>query len=79
MALFPDAQLHWFANCGHVPQLDVTAETVALILAVTEGRYEPQPPVSTSTKESEVTGTVFLGMGVAVVLVGLFLTFGLKR
>ncbi|SOD95255.1 alpha/beta fold hydrolase [Spirosoma fluviale] len=79
LALFPDAQLHWFSNCGHVPQLDVPAETVALILAVTEGRYEPQPPVPTGAKESEVTGKVFLGVGVAVVLVGLFLTFGMKR
>ncbi|MCK8495524.1 MULTISPECIES: alpha/beta fold hydrolase [Spirosoma] len=79
LALFPDAQLHWFSNCGHVPQLDVPAETVALILAVTEGRYEPQTPVSTETKESEVTENVFIGVGVAVLLVGLFLTFGLKR
>ena len=53
--------------------------TVALILAVTEGRYEPQTPVSTETKESEVTENVFIGVGVAVLLVGLFLTFGLKR
>ena len=79
LALFPDAQLHWFSNCGHVPQLDVPAETVALILAVTEGRYEPQTPVPTSAKESEVTGKVFIGVGVAVLLVGLFLTFGRKR
>ena len=79
LALFPDAQLHWFSNCGHVPQLDVPAETVALILAVTEGRYEPQTPVPTSAKESEVRGKVFIGVGVAVLLVGLFLTFGRKR
>ena len=79
LALFPDAQLHWFSNCGHVPQLDVPAETVALILAVTEGRYEPQTPVSTETKESEVTENVFIGVGVAVLLVGLLVTFGLKR
>ena len=79
LALFPDAQLHWFSNCGHVPQLDVPAETVALILAVTEGRYEPQTPVHAGAKESEVTGNVFLGVGVGVLLVGLFLTFGLKR
>jgi pimeloyl-ACP methyl ester carboxylesterase len=79
LALFPDAQLHWFSNCGHVPQLDVPAETVALILAVTEGRYEPQTPAPTSAKQSEVTGKAFLGVGVAVVLVGLLLTFSLKR
>jgi pimeloyl-ACP methyl ester carboxylesterase len=79
LALFPDAQLHWFSNCGHVPQLDVPAETVALILAVTEGRYESQTPVPTSAKESEVTGKVFIRVGVAVLLAGLFLTFGRKR
>jgi pimeloyl-ACP methyl ester carboxylesterase len=79
LTLFPDAQLHWFSHCGHVPQLDVPAETVALILAVTEGRYEPQTPAPTSAKESEVIKKAVLGVGVAVVLVGLFLTFGLKR
>lgn len=62
-----------------MPQLDAPAETVALILAVTEGRYEPQTPDSTSVKESEVTGNVFISVGVGMLLVGLFLTFGLKR
>lgn len=79
LTLFPDAQLHWFSNSGHVPQLDVPAETVALILAVTEGIYEPQTPVPIWAKESEVTKKAFIGVGVAVVLIGLYLTFGLKR
>lgn len=30
--LFPDAQLHWFENCGHFPQWDDPQETVRLIL-----------------------------------------------
>lgn len=30
---FPDAQLHWFENCGHFPQWDKPAETARLILA----------------------------------------------
>lgn len=79
LELFPDAQLHWFSNCGHVPQLDEPAETVALILAVTDGRYEPQTQLLTATRASEVTGKVFIGLGVAVLLVGLFLTFGKQR
>lgn len=33
--LFPDARLHWFANCGHFPQWDQRAETVQLILETT--------------------------------------------
>ena len=79
LALFPDAQLHWFSNCGHVPQLDVPAETVALILAVTDGRYEPQSQPLTATNASAVTEKVVLGLGVAVLLAGLFLTFGKNR
>lgn len=77
--LFPDAHLHWFSNCGHVPQLDVPAETVALILAVTEGRYEPQTPVPILAKPSISAGTVFLGLSAAVLVVGLFLAFGGRR
>ncbi|GAB3222786.1 alpha/beta fold hydrolase [Spirosoma arcticum] len=77
--LFPDAQLHWFSHCGHVPQLDVPAETVALILAVTEGRYELQSQVHTSARASELTGKVFIGLSAAVLVVGLFLSFGGRR
>ena len=36
MKLFPDAQLHWFEDCGHFPQWDQTKETVRLILAITQ-------------------------------------------
>jgi pimeloyl-ACP methyl ester carboxylesterase len=32
---FPDAELHWFDACGHFPQWDAPAETVALVLART--------------------------------------------
>lgn len=35
---FPDATLHWFDACGHFPQWDAPAETVALILASTGAR-----------------------------------------
>ncbi|QMW02484.1 alpha/beta fold hydrolase [Spirosoma foliorum] len=79
LKLFPDAQLHWFSNCGHVPQLDVPAETIALILAVTDGRYEPQSQLPATTKASAVTENVLIGLGVGVLLVGLFLTFGKQR
>ena len=79
LALFPDAHLHWFSTCGHVPQLDVPAETVALILAVTEGRYEPQLEVPSLAKPSVSAGTVFMGLSAAVLVVGLFLAFGGKK
>ncbi|MBD2704352.1 alpha/beta fold hydrolase [Spirosoma sp. BT702] len=79
LKLFPDAQLHWFSNCGHVPQLDVPAETIALILAVTDGCYEPQSQLPPATKASAVTENVLIGLGVGVLLVGLLLTFGIKR
>jgi pimeloyl-ACP methyl ester carboxylesterase len=42
LALFPDAELHWFEDCGHFPQLDVPHETTQLILDVTDGIYQPQ-------------------------------------
>ena len=76
LALFPDAQLHWFSNCGHVPQLDVPAETVALILAVTEGRYLPPSPVPRFTKPSVSAGDVLVGLSAVVLVMGLFLAFG---
>lgn len=34
-ALFPDAQVHWFDDCGHFPQWDSPAETVRVILDAT--------------------------------------------
>lgn len=37
LELFPDARLHWFENCGHLPHWDVPEETVKLILSVTGG------------------------------------------
>jgi pimeloyl-ACP methyl ester carboxylesterase len=33
--LFPDASLHWFADCGHFPHWDQPEETVRLILEST--------------------------------------------
>ncbi|TGE24266.1 alpha/beta fold hydrolase [Hymenobacter aquaticus] len=39
VAKFPDARLHWFANCGHFPQWDQPAEAARLILATL--RREP--------------------------------------
>lgn len=38
LALFPDAQLHWFDRCGHFPHWDAPAETVQLILSALAGR-----------------------------------------
>jgi len=34
-ALYPDAHLHWFADCGHFPHWDQPDETVELILKTT--------------------------------------------
>lgn len=36
LELFPDAELHWFNNCGHFPQWDQPQETINLILRTTE-------------------------------------------
>ncbi len=32
---FPDAELHWFARCGHFPQWDAPQEAIRLILDTT--------------------------------------------
>ena len=32
---FPNAELHWFDDCGHFPQWDQPEETVTLILSRT--------------------------------------------
>ena len=37
LALFPDAQLHWFDRCGHFPHWDAPAETAHLILSALAG------------------------------------------
>jgi pimeloyl-ACP methyl ester carboxylesterase len=37
LALFPDAQLHWFERCGHFPHWDAPAETTQLILSALAG------------------------------------------
>ncbi|MGJ9419066.1 alpha/beta fold hydrolase [Massilia sp. CMS3.1] len=37
LALFPDAQLHWFDRCGHFPHWDAPAQTVQLILSALGG------------------------------------------
>lgn len=37
LAKFPDAQLYWFDNCGHLPQWDQPAEATRLILAALTG------------------------------------------
>jgi pimeloyl-ACP methyl ester carboxylesterase len=37
LALFPDAQLHWFDRCGHFPHWDAPAETAQLVLSALAG------------------------------------------
>jgi pimeloyl-ACP methyl ester carboxylesterase len=44
LALFPDAQLHWFDACGHFPQWDVPAETARLVLDATDSRLRGRYP-----------------------------------
>jgi pimeloyl-ACP methyl ester carboxylesterase len=39
LALFPDAQLHWFERCGHFPHWDAPAETAHLILSSLAGSH----------------------------------------
>lgn len=76
VALFPDAHLHWFANCGHVPQLDSPAETTRLILDVTDGTYLPQsdkPQVQRPQTAPSLPVTI--GVGLVVLTAGLWLAF----
>lgn len=76
--LFPDAQLHWFSNCGHFPQLDVPDETTQLILEVTDGVYVPQEEIRVQVMkptalQSKPAFRALLGAGTAVIAMGIFL------
>ena len=53
LALFPDAQLHWFDRCGHFPHWDAPAETVRLILsALAENRANAAAGMSHAGQEA---------------------------
>lgn len=79
MEKLPDAHLHWFSHSGHFPQLDVPAATTQLILAVTDGTYQPQ--TEPTTKQVEVPtkqlaeNNMLLGVGAAVLMLGLVVAF----
>ncbi|RYF50468.1 MAG: alpha/beta hydrolase, partial [Cytophagaceae bacterium] len=75
--LFPDAQLHWFDNSGHFPQLDVPEEAAQLILSVTDGTYLPQElqqetAIAQTKKEPD---NLLIGVGTAVIVASLFIAF----
>lgn len=78
LQLFPDADLHWFSPCGHFPQLDVPDEATQLILDVTDGTYQPQmdqSPEQAKAPKARQTDNVLIGVGAALLVVGLFITF----
>lgn len=77
VSLFPDAHLHWFSSCGHFPQLDMPQEVTQLILDVTDGTYQSQPKEAVApTKQPDTT---LIGIGAAVVVLGLFLALRSNR
>lgn len=78
LSLFPNAHLHWFSACGHFPQLDVPEEATQLILDVTDGTYQPQPEQTTAPKAKQ-PDTVLVGIGAAIVALGLFLALRPNR
>ena len=57
MALFPDAQMHWFERCGHFPHWDAPQETVRLILNTAARQIQP------STAVAPVAYSELLGVG----------------
>ena len=79
MEKFPDAHLHWFPHSGHFPQLDVPEATTQLILAVTDGTYQPQMEPTTEQMEAPTKqladNSVLLGVGAAVLMLGLVIAF----
>lgn len=82
LRLFPDAQLHWFADSGHFPQLDVPGQATQLILEVTDGTYQPQSERSSERAQPLEMGSLprlLVPAGIAVVAVGLFLLFRANR
>lgn len=80
LALFPDAQLHWFANCGHFPQLDAPELATELILSVTDGSYQPQEhKLDITPTTSDQSNALLIGMGTAMVVAGLFVALTIAR
>ena len=55
MALFPDAQMHWFERCGHFPHWDAPQETVRLILNTAARQIQPSTAVA-PVAYSELSG-----------------------
>ena len=53
VALFPDAQLHWFDRCGHFPHWDQPDATVSLILDVTSGRGAGVPSQTSMADDAQ--------------------------
>jgi pimeloyl-ACP methyl ester carboxylesterase len=49
-ALFPDAQLHWFEDCGHFPHWDYPQASANLIL----GALSDLPPIAFPVSGSEI-------------------------
>ena len=45
VAMFPDAQLHWFERCGHFPHWDAPQETVRLILQMSAPPVDDLDPL----------------------------------
>jgi pimeloyl-ACP methyl ester carboxylesterase len=73
LAKFPDARLHWFENCGHMPQWDQPAETIRLILATTSGQPFLDSAIAQRTPTSSTrkpTAQLALVAGVAAVVAG---------
>ncbi|SNC76667.1 Pimeloyl-ACP methyl ester carboxylesterase [Hymenobacter gelipurpurascens] len=65
LKLFPDAQLYWFDECGHLPQWDQPQETVQLILRAISGQQIPEklsasrsPQPARSLNKAAVVGGV---------------------
>jgi hypothetical protein len=73
LALFPDARLHWFENCGHFPQWDAPDETVRLVLAATGGRALPGWVSAAELPAERPRWVAVLGLGTALALGGLWL------
>ena len=84
MEKFPDAQLHWFSHSGHFPQLDAPEAATQLILAVTDGTYQPQTEPATKQIEAPkakqlAENNVLLATGAALLMFGLVVVLRMGR
>jgi len=68
-AMFPDAQLHWFENCGHFPHWDSPPEATQVVLEGTMGKSVANSLLEVtnrSERKPNIAAAVLVGTAIAI-------------